>query len=109
MDDRRRKIVGALALWAASVDPRGTLAEVYLRSRSLDLEDDIAETELRWHPGVGAMVALLRNVHTDVPQAVSRTFLDPEGRKIERKFLGPVGGASVSPRPTRRPALREVT
>ena len=41
------------------------------------------------------MVALLRNVHTDVPQAVSRTFLDREGRKIERKFLGPVGGAAV--------------
>ena len=82
--------------WAASVDPRrGTIVERYLNSRALDIGDDIAGTVLRWHPGVGAMLALFRNVRTDAPQAVSRTFLDREGRKIERKFVGPVGGAAV--------------
>jgi hypothetical protein len=41
------------------------------------------------------MVALFRNVCTDEPQAITRTFLDRDGRKIERKFLGLVGGAAV--------------
>jgi len=38
---------------------------------------------------------LFRNIETNRPQAVSRTFLDRDGRKIERKFLGRVGGAAV--------------
>jgi putative DNA primase/helicase len=32
---------------------------------------------------------------TGEPQAVSRTFLDADGQKIERKFLGPTGGAAI--------------
>jgi hypothetical protein len=50
----------ALALWKAGVDPRGTLAERYLASRSLELGDDIAGSVLRWHSGIGAMIALFR-------------------------------------------------
>ena len=94
-EGREKKIADALSLWAASVDPRGTIVERYLNSRALDIGEDIAGTVLRWHPGAGTLLALFRNVHTDAPQAVSRTFLDREGRKIERKFLGPVGGAAV--------------
>ena len=41
------------------------------------------------------MLALFRNIVTDEPQAISRTFLDHEARKRERKFLGPVGGAAI--------------
>jgi hypothetical protein len=41
------------------------------------------------------MVALYRNIKTDEPQAISRTFLDGDGNKLERRFLGPVGGAAV--------------
>ncbi len=41
------------------------------------------------------MVALFRNIRTGEPQAVSRTFLDRDGRKRGRQFLGPVGGAAV--------------
>jgi hypothetical protein len=41
------------------------------------------------------MLALFRDIRTDEPRAISRTFLDPEGRKLERKFLGPVGGAAI--------------
>ena len=91
----KRKIAAALALWREGVDPRGTLAEVYLRGRGLKLEDDLAGEVLRWHPGIGAMVALFRNIRIDEPQAISRTFLNSEGQKIERKFLGPVGGAAI--------------
>ena len=41
------------------------------------------------------MLALFRNIVTNEPQAISRTFLDHEARKIERRFLGPVGGAAI--------------
>jgi putative DNA primase/helicase len=94
-EGREKKIADALSLWAASVDPRGTIVQRYLNSRALDIGEDIAGTVLRWHPRTVAMLALFRNVHTDAPQAVSRTFLDREGRKIERKFLGPVRGAAI--------------
>jgi putative DNA primase/helicase len=85
----------ALALWHAAVDPRGTLAERYLRSRQLEIGDDIAGRVLRWHPAIGTMIALFRSVVTDEPQAISRTFLDRDGQKLGRKFLGPVGGAAI--------------
>jgi putative DNA primase/helicase len=85
----------ALALWRQGIDPRGTLVERYLSSRALDLGDDVAGEVLRWHPGIGAMLALFRDIVSDEPRAVSRTFLDRERRKLSRKFLGPVGGAAI--------------
>jgi putative DNA primase/helicase len=84
-----------LALWRQAVDPRGTIVETYLNSRALDLGDDLAGEVLRWHPRIGAMLALFRDIVTDEPRAVSRTFLDREGRKLSRKFFGPVGGAAI--------------
>ena len=88
-------MAAALALWAAGVDPRGTPVKRYLRSRQLILDDDIAGYVLRWHPHVRAMLALFRDIRTDEPRAISRTFLDGEGNKLGRKFLGPVKGAAV--------------
>jgi hypothetical protein len=88
----------ALALWRQTVDPRGTRAEVYLNSRELSLSDELINqrgASLRWHPGIGALVALFRNIRTDAPQAVLRTFIDEQGKKIGRKFLGPVADAAV--------------
>ena len=41
------------------------------------------------------MLALFRNIETDEPQAVSRTFISYDGRKLGRKFLGKVGGAAI--------------
>ncbi len=89
-DDR-----SALALWREGADPRGTLAQAYLARRGLNLEADVAGEVLRWHPRLGAMLALFRNIETGRPQAISRIFLDRDGRKLGRKFLGPVGGAAV--------------
>jgi putative DNA primase/helicase len=94
-DEHERKIASALSLWAAGFDPRGTPAETYLDSRCLMLDADIAGPVLRWHPDIGAMLALFRNIRTDEPQAVSRTFINREGKKLERRFLGPVGGAAI--------------
>ena len=87
--------VYALSVWSAGVDPRGTLVDRYLAGRGLDLGDDIAGEVLRWHPGIGAMLALFRNIETDAPQAISRTFLDSAARKIARKFRGPVAGCAI--------------
>ncbi len=41
------------------------------------------------------MVALFRNILTDEPQAISRTFINYDGTKLGRKFIGPVGGAAI--------------
>jgi len=89
------KIAAALSLWMASADPRGTVAETYLASRGLALADDIAGRVIRFHPGINAMVGLFRNVTTGAPQAISRTFLDASGGKIDRKFLGPTKDAAI--------------
>jgi hypothetical protein len=89
------KIDAALTLWRESVDPRGTLVELYLRSRRLELDDAVPCHVLRWHAGTRAMIALFRNIETDKPQAISRTFLDGAARKIERKFLGLTKGAAI--------------
>ena len=84
-----------MRLWGEGVDPRGTPAETYLRSRRLELDSDVAGEVLRWHPRIRAMLALFRDIQTNEPQALSRTFLGHEARKIERRFLGPVGGAAI--------------
>ena len=44
------RIARAAAIWDEAVDPRGTPAEQYLRSRALVLTDDVASTVLRYHP-----------------------------------------------------------
>jgi putative DNA primase/helicase len=42
------------------------------------------------------IVALhFRDIRTDEPRAISRTFINDAGMKIERKFLGPVAGCAV--------------
>jgi putative DNA primase/helicase len=85
----------ALALWESASNPRGTLAERYFSNRGLELDDHVAGDVIRWSTRVGAVVALFRSISDGEPQAVSRTFLDYEGRKLERKFLGPVGAAAI--------------
>ena len=86
----------AMTLWRQASDPRGTPAQRYFDiERKLELGADLCGDVLRWHSGVGAVLALLRNIMTGAPQAVSRIFLDRDGRKIERQFTGPVGGAAV--------------
>jgi putative DNA primase/helicase len=101
--DRTRE---ALEYWNHSGDPRRTIVERYLNSRALDLPDDIAGSVIRWNARIGAMISLMRNIHTGEPQAILRTYLDRDGRKRtifnregkelgERLFKGPTGGAAV--------------
>ena len=41
------------------------------------------------------MVALMRSVTTDEPQAIHRTRLTPKGKKVGRRMLGIAAGAAV--------------
>jgi putative DNA primase/helicase len=93
-DDDPERIARAIGLWRSSINARGTLVEKYLHSRGLELADDIAN-DIRWASDTGAMISLFRNIESGRPQAVSRTYLDASARKIDRKFLGLVGGAAI--------------
>lgn len=94
-DDQGNGTRAALRIWNNSTDPRGTLGETYLASRKLHLGEDVAGAVLRWNGRINALVCLFRDIETDQPKAITRIFLDGDGRKIERKFLGPVGGAAI--------------
>lgn len=92
----------ALGIWAKSVDPRGRIVETYLASRALPLGEDLARTVLRFHGSLrygearhAGMVALMRDILTDEPCGIHRTFLTPDGRKIDRRMLGRAKGAAI--------------
>ena len=97
----------AVALWKSGVEPRGTIVERYLRGRGLDLPADIAMRVVRFHsacPWRGedgtreqrpVMLTAFRSIANDKLVAVHRTLLSQDGRKLDRKMLGPVGGAAI--------------
>jgi hypothetical protein len=106
--DDRVRIERARAVWDESTDPRGTLAERYLRSRALALGDDVAGKVLRYHSScpwrdedtgatirVPALVAVFRSVDDDAVMAIQRVALTAEGAKIARRMLGIVHRAAV--------------
>jgi putative DNA primase/helicase len=57
-DSASIRTADALKLWGESVNPRRTIAELYLAGRGLDLGEDIAAEVLRWHPRTKALFAL---------------------------------------------------
>lgn len=94
----------ALAIWNDARPITGTPAERYLRKRGIAYDGHA----LRWHGNcpfgrdrVGAMVALVRNIRTNVPQAIHRTAIGPDGQKLSylgsngRLALGPIGGGAI--------------
>jgi putative DNA primase/helicase len=104
-DDLERRKKFALKLWADCINPRGTLAERYLREhRGLELPDSIAYSVIRFHAGLRyeigkylpVMVCLLRDISSNEPCGIHRTFLDRyTGEKIDRKMLGIAKGAAI--------------
>ncbi len=80
-----RRTERSLRLWAASSPVPGTLAETYLRSRSLYLP---TSGTIRFHPGLKhpsggilpAMVGLVTRGPDDAPLAIHRTFLPAMAR-----------------------------
>lgn len=103
------RIARAVALWNEAGDALGSIVEVYLRSRGLDLNlFYIIQEVIRYHPRcpwrdeaenrtvyVPAMVAAMRSIETDTITAVHRTRLTPEGAKVDRRMLGIAAGAAV--------------
>jgi hypothetical protein len=92
----------ALEIFAEAGPIAGTIAMTYLASRGIgELPPDVHEV-LRFHPPCPyragerpCIVALLRDVQTNKPQAISRTALK-DGTKLERAHsLGPSGGAVI--------------
>lgn len=102
--DQRRRIEFSQKIWQQSGDPRGTVVEHYLRSeRSLELLPSIVGSVVRYHGRLKygddqycmGMVCLMRNIKTDEPTAIHRTFLDSNGKKIDRRMLGIAKGAAI--------------
>ncbi len=103
--DDARRTERALTIWRASLPIAGTPVATYLASRGLTYSGEA----LRWHPfcpfdrgyTTGCMVALVRNIITDEPQAIHRTAIDWNGRKQiipgnnGRRALGPIKGGAV--------------
>jgi putative DNA primase/helicase len=82
--------------------PGETPVVPYLLSRQLSLPDELADEVVRFHPAlifegicVGGMVALFRDIVSNEPCGIHRTFLDSDGRKLDRKMLGRAHGAAV--------------
>lgn len=103
--DARARTEAALAIWRASQDIAGSLAETYLRSRGIALSP---LPSLRFHPGLKhasggvwpAMVALVVHGQTAEALAVHRTFLARDGHgkapvDLQKMMLGPCRGGVV--------------
>src|ERR1700732_1359020 len=90
-------------IWRESAEVKGTLAESYLASRGLPLDDgEDWHCVLRFHPAcpfgaerAAAMITLMRDILTDAPRCIQRTRLTPDGRKADRQMLGPAKGAAI--------------
>ena len=74
----------------------------YLSSRGLALPDDVATSVVRFNPALkyngstfGGMVTLFRDIKTNTPCGVQRTFLDANGRKLGRAMLGSTKHAAI--------------
>ena len=102
--ESENRIARALAIWNESQDPRGTLAERYLKDeRNLALLSDLANAVLRFHPAcpwenerVPALIALFRDIHSDEPTGIHRRRLTADGRKAGKpKMLGRAVGSAI--------------
>lgn len=107
-EDDLLRIRRARELWDAAGEPRGTIVETYLRSRCLDLGDDLANEVLRFLPRcpwrdentgrtiyMPALIAAFRSIDDDTITAIHRIALNPDGTKIGRRMLGVVHRAAV--------------
>ena len=109
LTDEAQRFMRAMEIWSEATSIETAPAEVYLRShRRLELPDGVSGKVFRFHPACPfggthhpALVALVRSIITDEPQAIIRTALNPDGTTVKidsktvRKALGPIGGGAV--------------
>jgi putative DNA primase/helicase len=103
-DQEKRKAL-PLKIWRESKDPTGSIVDHYLREhRGLELSQDFAGKVVRYHGALyfdnatrlPGMVCLLRDIKTDEPSGIHRTFLDRNtAEKIDRKMLGIAKNAAI--------------
>lgn len=97
----------AIRIWRETKPTAGTVAERYLVSRGL--HHGVGVADIRFHPRcpfgkdeagfqrfVPGMVALVRAPGDGAPVGIHRTELSPDGRKVDRKMLGPCHGGIVA-------------
>jgi putative DNA primase/helicase len=102
------KVERAKAIWSGGQDPRGTLAERYLKSRKLRLPAELCGPTLRFHPrcpwrsgdkveSIPCLIAAFTSISNDTVTGIHRIRLDrPEcWPKVERKMLGSVRGSAI--------------
>jgi hypothetical protein len=101
-EQRAERTDAALQWWKEAIPLRGTPAERYLQRRAIHEFPANVDDVLRWHPAcafggrarVGCMIALYRDVRTDAPVAIHRTYVTGAG-PAPRMSLGPIAGAMV--------------
>jgi putative DNA primase/helicase len=97
-DDDVARIAKAQRLWQQATSIRGSLGERYFREhRHLEVTQLEIDHALRWHGGIRAVIALMTDPMSAAPLGIHRTFLGPDGAKLERKMLGPQGVVRLSP------------
>lgn len=100
----------ALKLWNEAVAPEGTLVERYLGNRKLALPPNSSES-IRFHEAcpfgpkkrIPCMLGLYRDIRTDEALAILRTALTADGRRIDRKVLGPKSSCAIKLTPACKP------
>jgi putative DNA primase/helicase len=100
--DEPDRIRFALDIWHDSQTPYSTVVEDYLVGRSLSLDASVASEAIRFHPALKyrgqkmqAMVCLFRDIFTNEPCGIHRTFLTADGAKLNRKMLGRCKGVAI--------------
>lgn len=100
-DDYSGTTTVAIRTWRVCIPAKGTAVEEYLQSRGLPWREEYGDA-IRFHPALRlggrllwAMVALLRDIITNEPCGIHRTYLDGDARKVERRMLGRSRGAAI--------------
>lgn len=105
--DRERKAerqASAMRIWNECVPVRdGDAVSRYLEARGISELPPRIEEVLRAHPacpfGPGTrrpcMVALMRDVLSDEPRAIHRTWVSDDGRALGKMAMGPIARAAV--------------
>jgi putative DNA primase/helicase len=109
-EDELVRIKLAQEIWNSAGNPGWTKAEDYLRSRALDLPDELSGTVLRFHPAcpwrnentghtdrIPCLIAAFRSIDDNIVTAVHRIRLDQPARwpKTQRLMLGVVKRSAV--------------
>jgi putative DNA primase/helicase len=108
-EDEIIRIATARRILEEAQDPRGTLAERYLREqRKLYLRDDLADRALRFHPAcpwrnentgkidrIPTLIVPFRSIDDDTVTGIHRIALEPFSAKPNRRMLGVVHRAAI--------------